>query len=101
GTRWGCLAWGGTPPCRPPWEPLLPQVTLLPFDDLDALAQIDETVAAVIVEPIQGEGGVRIPGPEFLPRLRRRCSAVGALLIFDEVITGLGRTGKLFACEHW
>jgi acetylornithine/succinyldiaminopimelate/putrescine aminotransferase len=55
----------------------------------------------VIIEPIQGEGGVRTPAREFLPALRRRCSAVGALLIFDEVITGFGRTGRLFACEHW
>jgi acetylornithine/N-succinyldiaminopimelate aminotransferase len=101
GDTFGSLSLGGNPAYRTPFEPLLPQVTLLPFNDLDALAQIDETVAAVIIEPIQGEGGVRIPGPEFLPRLRRRCSEVGALLIFDEVITGFGRTGRLFACEHW
>jgi acetylornithine/succinyldiaminopimelate/putrescine aminotransferase len=101
GDTFGSLSLSGNPAYRTPFEPLLPQVTLLPFNDLDALAQIDETVAAVIIEPIQGEGGVRIPGPEFLPRLRRRCSEVGALLIFDEVITGFGRTGRLFACEHW
>jgi len=58
-------------------------------------------VAAVIIEPIQGEGGVRIPNNEFLLRLHQRCREVGALLIFDEVITGFGRTGRLFACEHW
>ena len=62
---------------------------------------IDETVAAVIIEPIQGEGGVRIPDDDYLPALRQRCSEVGALLIFDEVITGFGRTGRLFAGEHW
>jgi acetylornithine/succinyldiaminopimelate/putrescine aminotransferase len=80
---------------------LLPVVTFLPFNDIDALVQIDDTVAAVIVEPIQGEGGVRIPDTGFLARLHQQCHAVGALLIFDEVITGFGRTGRLFACEHW
>src|SRR5439155_23201390 len=66
-----------------------------------SLAAIDESVAAVIVEPIQGEGGVRVPGPEFLPALRQRCDETGALLIFDEVQTGFGRTGRLWAGEHW
>jgi acetylornithine/succinyldiaminopimelate/putrescine aminotransferase len=101
GDTFGSLSVGGNPLYRTPFEPLLPTVTFLPFNDLAALSQINETVAAVIIEPIQGEGGVRIPAPEFLPALRRRCSEVGALLIFDEVITGFGRTGKLFACEHW
>jgi acetylornithine/N-succinyldiaminopimelate aminotransferase len=101
GDTFGSLSVGGNPLYRTPFEPLLPAVSFLPFNDLDAVTQIDDTVAAVIIEPIQGEGGVRIPDSAFLPRLRRRCSAVGALLIFDEVITGFGRTGKLFACEHW
>jgi acetylornithine/succinyldiaminopimelate/putrescine aminotransferase len=101
GDTFGSLSVGGNPLYRLPFEPLLPTVTFLPFNDLVALKRIDETVAAVIVEPIQGEGGVRIPDDEFLPALRQRCSTVGALLIFDEVITGFGRTGKLFACEHW
>src|SRR6266850_4109829 len=101
GDTFGSLSVGGNPVYRTPFEPLLPTVTFLPFNDLGALANIDETVAAVISEPIQGEGGVRIPDQEFLPRLRQRCHEVGALLIFDEVITGFGRTGKLFACEHW
>jgi acetylornithine/succinyldiaminopimelate/putrescine aminotransferase len=79
----------------------LPEFEFLPFNDLDTLPRIDEKVAAVLVEPVQGEGGVRIPSPEFLPALRKRCDEVGALLIFDEVMTGFGRTGKLFACEHW
>jgi len=101
GDTFGSLSVGGNPLYRLPFEPLLPTVTFLPFNDLDALKHIDETVAAVIIEPIQGEGGVRIPHDEFLPALRQRCNAVGALLIFDEVITGFGRTGRLFACEHW
>jgi acetylornithine/succinyldiaminopimelate/putrescine aminotransferase len=101
GDTFGSLSVGGNPLYRAPFEPLLPTVTFLPFNDGEALAQIDETVAAVVIEPIQGEGGVRIPDPDFLPALRQRCREVGALLIFDEVITGCGRTGKLFACEHW
>jgi len=101
GDTFGALSVGGNPLYREPFEPLLPAVEFLPFDDLAALGRIDDRVAAVIIEPVQGEGGVRIPGPEFLPALRRRCSEVGALLIADEVITGFGRTGRLFACEHW
>jgi acetylornithine/N-succinyldiaminopimelate aminotransferase len=101
GDTFGSLSVGGNPLYRTPFEPLLPTVTFLPFDDRDALRTIDETVAAVIIEPIQGEGGVRIPDDEFLSRLRHRCCGSGALLIFDEVITGFGRTGRLFACEHW
>jgi len=101
GDTFGSLSVGGNPIYRAPFEPLLAGVELLPFDDEAALARIDEGVAAVIVEPVQGEGGVRVPRATFLPALRRRCTEVGALLIADEVITGFGRTGKLFACEHW
>ncbi len=86
---------------RKPFEPLLPGITFLPFNETKRLSEIDQSVAAVITEPIQGEGGIRIPDQDFLPALRARCSEVGALLIFDEVQTGFGRTGKLFALEHW
>lgn len=86
---------------RKPFEPLLPGVTFLPFNDVAKLDRIDESVAAVITEPIQGEGGMRVPHDDFLPALRARCREVGALLIFDEVQTGFGRTGRLFAMEHW
>jgi acetylornithine/succinyldiaminopimelate/putrescine aminotransferase len=101
GDTLGSVSVGGNPVYRTPFEPLLPTVTFLPFNDIEALSTIDETVAAVIIEPIQGEGGVRIPDAKFLPALRQRCSEVGAVLIFDEVITGFGRTGTVFACEHW
>ncbi len=101
GDTFGSLSVGGNPLYREPFEPLLPEVTFLPFNAKSALARIDETAAAVIIEPIQGEGGVRIPDDDFLPALRRRCDEVGTLLIFDEVITGFGRTGKMFASEHW
>jgi acetylornithine/N-succinyldiaminopimelate aminotransferase len=101
GDTFGALSVGGNPLYRHPFVPLLPDVEFLPFDDAAALGRIDASVAAVIVEPIQGEGGVRLPHDGFLPALRRRCTQVGALLIADEVITGFGRTGRLFACEHW
>ena len=101
GDTFGALSVGGNPIYRRPFVPLLPDVEFLAFDDVEALGRIDASVAAVIVEPIQGEGGVRVPGDGFLPALRRRCTEIGALLIADEVITGFGRTGRLFACEHW
>jgi len=100
GDTLGALSIGGNPVYRTPFEPLLPGVTLLPFDDPAGLAAIDERTAAVVVEPIQAEAGVRIPGPEFLPALRRRCDETGALLVLDEVVTGFGRTGHLFAHQH-
>jgi acetylornithine/succinyldiaminopimelate/putrescine aminotransferase len=100
GDTWGALSVGGNPIYRRPFEPLLPAVTFLPFDDTGALDGIDGSTAAVIVEPVQAEGGVRIPRPGFLPALRRRCDEVGALLVFDEVVTAFGRTGRLFGHEH-
>jgi acetylornithine/N-succinyldiaminopimelate aminotransferase len=101
GDTFGALSVGGNPIYRQPFEPLVPGVRFLPFDDLAALQSIDNSIGAVIVEPIQAEGGVRVPRDEFLPTLRRRCDEVGALLLFDEVVTGFGRTGRRFGCEHW
>jgi len=101
GDTHGSLSVTGRDVYRDPFLPLLPEVDFLPFGDADALAQIDSETAAVITEPIQGEGGVRVPPDDWLPALRRRCTDVGALLIFDEVQTGFGRTGRLFACERW
>jgi len=101
GDTHGALSVTGRGVYRDPFLPLLPEVEFLPFGDEAALAQIGADVAGVITEPIQGEGGVRVPPPGWLPALRRRCTEVGALLILDEVQTGMGRTGRLFACEHW
>ncbi len=82
------------------FAPLLPGFAQLPWADLEALeAALDETVAAVIVEPVQGEGGIRPMPDEVLRGLRAACDAAGALLIFDEVQCGMGRTGRLFAHE--
>ncbi|NPV57263.1 MAG: aspartate aminotransferase family protein [Anaerolineae bacterium] len=87
---------------RQPFEPLLPGVTFIPFDDLAAAEQaITDEVGMVIVEPIQGEGGVHVPSDDFLPGLRALCDQRGATLALDEIQTGFGRTGRFFACEHW
>ncbi len=87
---------------RKPFEPLLGPVRFVPFDDLDAAAlAIDDDIAAVIVEPIQGEGGVRIPSDSFLPGLRELCTDRGALLVCDEVQGAMGRSGHWFSCQNW
>jgi acetylornithine/N-succinyldiaminopimelate aminotransferase len=84
------------------FDPLLPGFIFVPFNDLDAVAgAVDETVCAVMLEPIQGEGGVCLPSPEYLRDLRRLCTEKGLLLILDEIQTGLGRTGSLFAQENF
>ena len=87
---------------REPFEPLVPGVRHIPYNNLEAAAQaIDKDVAAVVVEPVQGEGGVRPAAEGYLEGLRKLCLERGALLILDEVQTGFGRTGRLFACEHY
>lgn len=84
------------------FEPLLPGFKYVPFNDLKAVERaLDARTAAILVEPIQGEGGVNVPSDDYLPGLRKLCDETGALLIFDEIQTGFGRTGKLFAYEHW
>jgi len=84
------------------FEPLLPGFKHIPFNDLRAAEQaIDSRTCAVLVEPIQGEGGVRVPDDDYLPGLRQLCSDRDVLLMLDEVQTGMGRTGRLFAYEHW
>lgn len=102
GRTMGALSATGQEKFHKGFEPLLPGFIFVPFNDLEAAAQaVDERVCAVLVEPIQGEGGVCLPDPEYLPGLRRLCDDKGLLLVFDEVQTGLSRTGKLFAHEHY
>jgi acetylornithine/LysW-gamma-L-lysine aminotransferase len=87
---------------REPFQPLVPEFKHVSPDNLEKVREtITDKTAAVIVEPIRGEGGVRIPPDGFLYGLREICDEKNVLLIFDEVQTGFGRTGKLFACEHW
>ena len=84
------------------FEPLLPGFQYVPFDDLGAVERaVGGQTAAILVEPIQGEGGICVPSEGYLQGLRKLCDGAGALLVFDEVQTGIGRTGRLFAYEHW
>lgn len=84
-----------------PFRPLLPLVNHIIFNDISSLRAITEGTAAVIIEPVQGEGGVQIATREFMEALRKRCSECGALLIFDEIQTGFGRCGKMFAFQRY
>lgn len=82
--------------------PYTPGFRVAPFGDADAFADaIDENTVAVLIEPIQGEAGIIVPPDDFLPRLRSLCTRRNVLLIADEIQSGLARTGKTFACEHW
>lgn len=83
------------------FRPLLPEVDRLRFNRMEDLARITAETACVIVEPVQGEAGVRLPAPGFLQALRDRCDRTGAMLVFDEVQTGFGRTGRMFAFEKF
>jgi ornithine--oxo-acid transaminase len=82
--------------------PYTPGFRSVPFGDADALADaVDDNTVAVLIEPIQGEAGVIVPPADFLPRVRQICSERNVLMIADEIQSGLGRTGRTFACEHW
>jgi acetylornithine/N-succinyldiaminopimelate aminotransferase len=84
------------------YDPLLEGFKFVPFNDLKALRNaVDDTVCAVMLEPIQGEGGIVVPHPDYLKGVKEICREKGALLIFDEIQTGMGRTGRLFAYEHF
>jgi putrescine aminotransferase len=99
GKTLGALAVSGRESFRAPFEPLLGDVTHVPFGDLAALEDVAAGAAAIIVEPVQGEGGVNVPPPEYLRGVRAICDRTGALFVADEVQTGLGRCGVLFGCD--
>jgi acetylornithine/succinyldiaminopimelate/putrescine aminotransferase len=101
GDTHGSLSVTGRDVYRDPYLPLLPDVHFLDFNQFEGLNQIDNTAACVILEPIQGEGGIIPADPEWLKKVRELCSLHGVLLIFDEIQSGFGRTGKLFAFEHY
>jgi ornithine--oxo-acid transaminase len=87
---------------RSGFGPFTPGFRSVPFGDADALAKaIDQHTVAVLVEPIQGEAGVIVPPDEYLPEVRQICSAYNVLMIADEIQSGLARTGRTFACDHW
>ncbi len=102
GKTMGSLSVTGNPNYQDPFGPLLPDCDSIPYGDLDALKRklVDEKFAAFIVEPIQAEGGMIVPPADFLREAKALCEKTGTLLITDEVQTGMGRTGKLFAVEH-
>lgn len=101
GRTMGALSATWTAKYREPFEPLVPGVSFCPLNDLGAVAAaVSPRTAAVMVEPVQGEGGIRPATAEFLRGLEALCRERGALLVFDEIQCGLGRTGKMFAYEH-
>lgn len=101
GSTHGSLSVSGNETKKEAFRPLLPDVRFLTFNSIDDLRNITEKTAGVIIETVQGDAGVRVPSQEFLSALRQKCTEVGAQLIFDEIQCGIGRTGKLFAFEHF
>jgi acetylornithine/N-succinyldiaminopimelate aminotransferase len=101
GSTQGALSLIGNPAYQEAYAPLLPEIEFIQFNNTSNLDIITDQTAAVIVEAIQGEAGVRVPSKEFMQALRRKCDETGAILIFDEIQTGFGRTGKMFAFEHF
>ena len=108
GKSMGSLSLMGKSVYRKPFEPLLGNVHFVPFGNAQALEQelekhaaLGTKIAAFICEPIQGEAGAIVPPDDYLPKVRKLCTKYKILLILDEVQTGMGRTGKMFACQHW
>ena len=102
GRTMGALALTGQPKYRKDFDPMLEGVRFVPRNDIEALrAAVDETVCAIVLEPIQGEGGIQVSSPEFLRACRDAADQQQAALIFDEIQCGMGRTGELFAFQHF
>ncbi|NOS56386.1 MAG: aspartate aminotransferase family protein [Cyclobacteriaceae bacterium] len=101
GSTHGSLSVSGNEVKKRAFRPLLPDVKFIDFNKLGDLNHITERTACVIMETIQGDAGVRTPSKEYLQAVRKKCTDTGALLIFDEIQCGMGRTGKLFAFEHF
>lgn len=101
GSTHGALSMLGHEEMKYAYRPLLPDIQFLDFNNKDQLSQINEQVACVLIEPVQAEAGIIIPDKEYMSALRKRCDETATLLIFDEIQMGFGRTGKLFAFEHF
>lgn len=101
GSSQGALSLIGNAEYHRAYAPLLPGISFIPYNDTTALESITANTAAVILEAVQGEAGIRVPDAAYMQAVRKRCDETGALLIFDEIQTGFGRTGKLFAFEHY
>jgi acetylornithine aminotransferase len=101
GRTMATLSATGQAKIRQGFDPVLEGFDFVPFNDIDALrGKLDDTTAAVLLEPVQGEGGICCPSPGYLAAVRELCDDTGTLLIFDEIQTGMGRTGRLFAYEN-
>jgi acetylornithine/LysW-gamma-L-lysine aminotransferase len=102
GKSMGALSLTFNPKYREPFQPLVEEVLFSPYGDVDALQNVvDKDTAFVILEPIQGESGIHVPPEGFLREVRKICDENDSLLIFDEIQSGLGRTGSMWASEHW
>ena len=101
GSSHGALSIQGQEEFKTSFRPLLPDTHLIVFNNVQALSQIDSHTACVVIEPVQAEGGVIFPENDYLKKVRKKCNETGALLIFDEVQTGFGRIGHLFAMERF
>ncbi|MFH1022498.1 MAG: aspartate aminotransferase family protein [Planctomycetota bacterium] len=102
GRTMGAISATGQPKYQAGLGPLVPGFVHVPFNDLAAVDRaVDAETGAVMIEPIQGEGGIHVATPEYMKGLRALCDAKGLLLILDEVQTGMGRTGKMFAYQHY
>ena len=102
GKSFGALSLTFNPKYRKAFQPLVEKVSFASFGDIESLRSvIDEDTAFVILEPIQGESGIIVAPEGFLQEVRKLCDEKGILLIFDEIQAGLGRTGRLWACDHW
>jgi len=102
GKSLGSLSLTFNPKYRKSFEPLVEKVSFSPFGDIDALrSNVNSDTGFIIVEPIQGESGIHVAPDGFLQEIRKLCDEKGILLIFDEIQSGLGRTGKMWAGEHW
>ena len=101
GSTHGALSLMGNEEFKQAYRPLLPDITFIDFNHLPHLDQITTATAAVFIETIQGEAGIRVPSITYLQALRKKCTETGALLVFDEIQCGFGRTGKMFGFEHF
>ena len=101
GNTYGALSVSSNSERKAPFAPLVGNIELIPWNDMEGLEAIDASVAGIIVETVQGDAGIRIPDPEWLRAIRDKCTQTGAHLVLDEIQCGFGRTGRPFAFEHF